>query len=158
MFQLKVISIVTQHVDEWIFYPQISGGTQKCFRVASPGNTLVNFSVFPHRKWFLFKSGGALSKKKGVRSKITCNTYICSGAKKVIGKSLWCHTINSRLDDGLKDALPSPYKKQHVVCHSGAHVGPKVASPLHGNLAVNWSLGDKDIEVLDSSTGLIVPG
>ncbi|XP_075878435.1 adenosine deaminase domain-containing protein 2 [Nelusetta ayraudi] len=87
--------------------------------------------------------------------------YISSmvlGAKKAIGNSLWCHTINSRLDDSLKDALPSPYKKQHVVCHSGAHVGPKVASPLHGDLAINWSLGDKDIEVLDSSTGLIVPG
>lgn len=83
----------------------------------------------------------------------------CSGAKKaVVSKSLWCHTINSRLDDGLQDALPSPYKKQHVVCHSGAHVGPEGASPIHGDLAINWSLGDKDIEVLDSSTGLIVHG
>lgn len=71
---------------------------------------------------------------------------------------MWCHTINSRLDSSIQDALPPLYKKQHIICHRGAYAGPEVASPLHGDLTVNWTLGDKDIEVLDSSTGLIVAG
>lgn len=45
-----------------------------------------------------------------------------------------------------------------MICLRGAYVGPEVASPLHRDLTVNWSLGDKDIEVLDSSTGLVTAG
>lgn len=65
---------------------------------------------------------------------------------------------NKRLGDALQDFLPSPYKKHDIIFLSGQYIGPPAASPLHANLSVNWCLGDKDIEVLDSSTGLIIDG
>lgn len=109
-------------------------------------------------KYSAFSHSAALGKREGVHRKVTRNTSMCPGAKKVRGKIVWCHTISSRLDSSIQDALPPLYKKQDVICHRGPHAGPEVASPLHHDLTVNWSLGDKDIEVLDSSTGLIIAG
>lgn len=64
---------------------------------------------------------------------------------------------NKRLGDALQDLLPPSYKK-HNIFISGDYVGPPVASPRHDNLSINWCLGDKDIEVLDSTSGLIIDG
>ncbi|KAM9348834.1 adenosine deaminase domain-containing protein 2 [Symphorus nematophorus] len=65
---------------------------------------------------------------------------------------------NKRLDDELEGVLPPSYKKHNIFLLCGDYVGPDVASPRHDDLSINWCLGDKDIEVLDSSTGLIVDG
>ncbi|XP_034746573.1 adenosine deaminase domain-containing protein 2 isoform X3 [Etheostoma cragini] len=63
---------------------------------------------------------------------------------------------NMRLGDGWEDFLPPSYKKHNIIFICGHYVGPIVASPQHANLSINWCLGDKDIEVLDSSKGLII--
>ncbi|XP_072231671.1 adenosine deaminase domain-containing protein 2 [Leuresthes tenuis] len=65
---------------------------------------------------------------------------------------------NKRLGDGWEEFLPPSYKKHDVFLLHGDHVGPVATSPLHDNLSINWCLGDKDIEVLDSSKGIIVEG
>ncbi|KAK5918211.1 hypothetical protein CgunFtcFv8_002993 [Champsocephalus gunnari] len=66
---------------------------------------------------------------------------------------------NMRLGDGWEDILPSSYKKKHNIFFlCGDYVGPAVISPKHDSLSVNWCLGDKDVEVLDSSDGRIVDG
>ncbi|KAA8586746.1 hypothetical protein FQN60_000582 [Etheostoma spectabile] len=63
---------------------------------------------------------------------------------------------NMRLGDGWEDFLPPSYKKQNITFICGHYVGPIVASPQHADLSINWCLGDKDIEVLDSSKGIII--
>lgn len=69
-----------------------------------------------------------------------------------------CDINKKRLDDSLLECLPPPFKKQDMVflrCDIAALVDN---SPQHGDLSVNWCLGDKDIEVLDGSTGFVVDG
>ncbi|XP_078122731.1 adenosine deaminase domain-containing protein 2 [Sander vitreus] len=63
---------------------------------------------------------------------------------------------NMRLGDGWEDFLPPSYKKHNIIFLCGDYVGPVGASPQHADLSINWCLGDKDIEVLDSSKGIII--
>lgn len=65
---------------------------------------------------------------------------------------------NKRLGNGWEDFLPLPFKKHNIFFLSGDYVGPVVTSPKHDDLSINWCLGDKDIEVLDSSKGFIHDG
>ncbi|CAG5872180.1 unnamed protein product [Menidia menidia] len=65
---------------------------------------------------------------------------------------------NKRLGDGWEEFLPPCYQKHSILFICGDYVGPAVASPLHDGLSINWCLGDKDVEVLDSSKGVIVEG
>lgn len=65
---------------------------------------------------------------------------------------------SKRLGDGWQIFLPQSYKKHDIFFVCGDYVGPVVPSLHHENLSINWCLGDKDIEVLDSSKGLIVEG
>ncbi|AWO99873.1 putative adenosine deaminase domain-containing protein 2 [Scophthalmus maximus] len=60
--------------------------------------------------------------------------------------------------DGWEDVLPPFYKKHNVVCLSGDYVGPVGTAWQNNFLSINWCLGDKDIEVLDSEMGRIVHG
>uniref|UniRef100_A0A3Q0QR40 Adenosine deaminase domain containing 2 n=1 Tax=Amphilophus citrinellus TaxID=61819 RepID=A0A3Q0QR40_AMPCI len=80
----------------------------------------------------------------------------------VLGQKLMNQEVsditNKRLGDGWQIFLPQPYKKQDIFFLCGDYVGPAAPSLHHDNLSINWCLGDKDIEVLDSSTGLIVEG
>ncbi|XP_040929624.1 adenosine deaminase domain-containing protein 2 isoform X2 [Betta splendens] len=86
--------------------------------------------------------------------------YISSivlGGPKLLNKEV-PDVINKRLHNGWEDCLPLPYKKHNILFLCGDYVGPAVASMQHNDLSINWSLGDKDIEILDSSKGLIVNG
>ncbi|KAF3705648.1 Adenosine deaminase domain-containing protein 2 [Channa argus] len=65
---------------------------------------------------------------------------------------------NKRLGDGWEDFVFLPYKKHKIVFLCADYVGPVVTSPQHDNLSINWCLGDRDIEVLDSDMGFIVDG
>ncbi|XP_051258102.1 adenosine deaminase domain-containing protein 2 isoform X2 [Dicentrarchus labrax] len=65
---------------------------------------------------------------------------------------------NKRLGDSLEDVLLQSYKKHDIFFLCGDYVGPVVASPRHDDFSINWCLGDKDIEVLDSSKGFIIDG
>ncbi|XP_035998790.1 adenosine deaminase domain-containing protein 2 [Fundulus heteroclitus] len=65
---------------------------------------------------------------------------------------------SSRLGDGWEGVLPPFYKKQDIIFLSGDYVGPAATSQTYDNLSINWCLGDEDIEVLDSSKGVIVEG
>nr|XP_046267550.1 adenosine deaminase domain-containing protein 2 isoform X2 [Scatophagus argus] len=65
---------------------------------------------------------------------------------------------NKRLDGAFQDILPPPYNKHNIIFLCGDNVRPVAASPFHDNLSINWCLGDKDIEVLDSSRGIIIDG
>lgn len=65
---------------------------------------------------------------------------------------------NKRLGDGWEGILPPSYKKHNIVFLSADCIGPAVTQPLHHNFSINWCLGDKDIEVLDSSKGIAVEG
>ncbi|XP_041808717.1 adenosine deaminase domain-containing protein 2 [Chelmon rostratus] len=66
--------------------------------------------------------------------------------------------INMRLGDDLEDYLPPSYKKHCILILCGDYVDPLVASKLHNDFSINWCLGDKDVEVLDSSNGVISDG
>lgn len=57
-----------------------------------------------------------------------------------------------------QDILPPYYKKHNIIFLSGDYVGPAVHFLQHFNLSINWCLGDKDVEVLDSSKGFIMEG
>ncbi|KAM9846435.1 adenosine deaminase domain-containing protein 2 [Aulostomus maculatus] len=65
---------------------------------------------------------------------------------------------NKRLGDDWEDSLPPCYKKQSIIFLCSDLEGPVATSSHHNNLSINWCLGDKDIEVLDSSEGFIVDG
>ncbi|XP_061596704.1 adenosine deaminase domain-containing protein 2 [Cololabis saira] len=65
---------------------------------------------------------------------------------------------NKRLGEGWEGSLPPLYRKQNITFLRGSYVGPAGRSPLHDNLSINWSLGDKDVEVVDSSKGVIAKG
>uniref|UniRef100_A0A672ZX69 Adenosine deaminase domain containing 2 n=1 Tax=Sphaeramia orbicularis TaxID=375764 RepID=A0A672ZX69_9TELE len=66
--------------------------------------------------------------------------------------------INKRLDDGWEELLPLYYKKHNIVLLCGDHLGPVEATSQNNELSINWSLGDQDIEVLDSGKGVVVEG
>ncbi len=84
-----------------------------------------------------------------------CCVYL--GGQKVFNKEV-SDITNKRLDDGLEGCLPPFYKKQNILFVCGDYVGPAVPSPQHDTLSINWCLGDKDIEVLDSSRGFTIEG
>ncbi|XP_063751710.1 adenosine deaminase domain-containing protein 2 isoform X1 [Eleginops maclovinus] len=65
---------------------------------------------------------------------------------------------NMRLGDGWEDVLPLSYKKHNIYFLCGDVVKPAAVCPLQDDLSVNWCLGDKDVEVLDSSNGRIIDG
>ncbi|KAF7206212.1 adenosine deaminase domain-containing protein 2 [Nothobranchius furzeri] len=65
---------------------------------------------------------------------------------------------NNRLVDGWEDTLPPTYKKHDIIFLSGDPITPAINSPVHDHPTINWCLGDEDIEVLDSSQGIIVEG
>lgn len=65
---------------------------------------------------------------------------------------------NKRLGDGWEGVLPPSYKKQDIIFISGDYVGPAETSQIQNTVSINWCLGDKDIEVLDSSKGIIIEG
>uniref|UniRef100_A0A3Q3A807 Adenosine deaminase domain containing 2 n=1 Tax=Kryptolebias marmoratus TaxID=37003 RepID=A0A3Q3A807_KRYMA len=62
---------------------------------------------------------------------------------------------NKRLGDGWEGILPPSYRKHNTVFLNGDCVGPAVSNPVHDNFSINWCLGDKDIEVMDSSKGVV---
>ncbi|XP_034033959.1 adenosine deaminase domain-containing protein 2 [Thalassophryne amazonica] len=66
--------------------------------------------------------------------------------------------INNRLGDGWEDLLPPTYKKRSIFFVSGDYVGSAKIPPQHDDLCLNWCQGDKDIEILCSSKGLIIDG
>lgn len=82
---------------------------------------------------------------------------VCLGSKKVFHKEV-SNITNKRLDDTLQDALPPHYKKHNILFLCGNYVGPTEMSPRYNDLSINWCIGDKDIEVLDGTKGLIVDG
>ncbi|XP_040038813.2 adenosine deaminase domain-containing protein 2 [Gasterosteus aculeatus] len=65
---------------------------------------------------------------------------------------------NMRLGDCWEDVLPPSYKKHNIFCLYGDYVGPSSSTSKHDNLSINWCLGDKDVEVLDSGKGFIIGG
>ncbi|XP_074467492.1 adenosine deaminase domain-containing protein 2 [Sebastes fasciatus] len=65
---------------------------------------------------------------------------------------------NMRLGNGWEDFLPPFYGKHNIFFLCGDYVRPAVTSPQHNNLSVNWCLGDKDVEVLDSNDGFVIDG
>ncbi|XP_029924794.1 adenosine deaminase domain-containing protein 2 isoform X2 [Myripristis murdjan] len=66
--------------------------------------------------------------------------------------------INKRLGNGWEKQLPPTYRKQDIFFHCGDQMEPVATSPPHDDLSINWCLGDKDIEVLDSGNGYIIDG
>ncbi|KAI3373227.1 hypothetical protein L3Q82_006539 [Scortum barcoo] len=84
-------------------------------------------------------------------------TSIVLGSQKVFNEEV-SDITNKRLGPGLDHLLPSSYKKHDIFFLCGDYTGPVSASPQHDDLSINWCLGDKDIEVLDSSKGFIIDG
>ncbi|KAM3601830.1 uncharacterized protein V6R79_019744 [Siganus canaliculatus] len=80
-------------------------------------------------------------------------TSMVLGGQNGFNKEL-SNITNKRLGDALED-LPPSYKKQDIFFLCGDFVGPHKASPHHVNISINWCLGDKVIEILDSSSGHI---
>ena len=85
------------------------------------------------------------------------NSAVYPGGQKHFNKEV-SDVTNKRLGDELVGFLPPSYKKHNIFFLCGDYVGPAVASPRHNDLSINWCLGDKDVEVLDSSKGFIVDG
>ncbi|MEQ2242932.1 hypothetical protein ILYODFUR_001894 [Ilyodon furcidens] len=84
-------------------------------------------------------------------------TTMVLGGQKIFNEEMSDMT-NKRLGDGWEGVLPPSYKKQDIIFLSADCVGPVETSQMHDNLSINWCFGDKDIEVLDSSKGIIVEG
>ncbi|KAK5615651.1 hypothetical protein CRENBAI_023979 [Crenichthys baileyi] len=84
-------------------------------------------------------------------------TTMVLGGLKIFNEEMSDMT-NKRLGDGWEGVLPPSYKKQDIIFLSADCVGPAETSQMHDNLSINWCFGDKDIEVLDSSKGIIVEG
>lgn len=84
-----------------------------------------------------------------------CHVHL--GGQKILNKEV-SDITNKRLANGWEDFLPLPYKKHNIFFLCGDYVGPLVTSTQHDDLSINWCLGDKDIEVLESSKGFIVDG
>ncbi|XP_062414252.1 adenosine deaminase domain-containing protein 2 [Pungitius pungitius] len=78
--------------------------------------------------------------------------------EKLLNEEVSEHT-NRRLGDGWEEILPPSYEKHNVFCLYGDYVGPSSStSKQHENLSINWCLGDKDVEVLDSGKGFVIAG
>ncbi|XP_024862811.1 adenosine deaminase domain-containing protein 2 isoform X2 [Kryptolebias marmoratus] len=84
-------------------------------------------------------------------------TSIVLGGQNILNKEL-SDVTNKRLGDGWEGILPPSYRKHNTVFLNGDCVGPAVSNPVHDNFSINWCLGDKDIEVMDSSKGFVVEG
>ncbi|XP_074528683.1 adenosine deaminase domain-containing protein 2 [Halichoeres trimaculatus] len=84
-------------------------------------------------------------------------TSIVLGSQGVFNEEV-SEITNKRLGDEINDLLPPMYKQHKIFFLCGEYVGPKVTSPQYDEISINWCLGDKDIEVLDSSKGLIIDG
>ncbi|XP_038159010.1 adenosine deaminase domain-containing protein 2 [Cyprinodon tularosa] len=84
-------------------------------------------------------------------------TTVVLGSQKVFNQEM-SDITNKRLGDGWEGVLPPSYKKQDIIFISGDYVGPAETSQIHNTVSINWCLGDKDIEVLDSSKGNIIEG
>lgn len=69
-----------------------------------------------------------------------------------------CDISKKLLDDSLLELLPPPFKKQDILFLHCNHVDLTDEVLQHSHLSINWCLGDKDIEVLDGTTGFIVEG
>lgn len=67
-------------------------------------------------------------------------------------------SINKRLGDEWEGLLPPSYKMHRIFIHCGVSVRRVANSQWYDKLSVNWCLGDKDVEVLDSSKGFITDG
>lgn len=81
-------------------------------------------------------------------------TSMVLGGQKLSNEDV-SNIINKRLGEGWEGLLPPPFKKKNIdfICGEQVGLGPSFAN---SHLSINWCLGDKDIEVLDSSKGLIV--
>uniref|UniRef100_UPI0037E8211B adenosine deaminase domain-containing protein 2 n=1 Tax=Semicossyphus pulcher TaxID=241346 RepID=UPI0037E8211B len=84
-------------------------------------------------------------------------TSVVLGGQKVFNDEV-SDITNKRLGDEIKDFLPPSYKQHNIHFLCGDYVGPAVSSPWRDDLSINWCLGDKDIEVLNSSNGFIIDG
>lgn len=69
-----------------------------------------------------------------------------------------CDISKNQLDDSLLELLPPPFKKQDILFLHCNYVDVTDEALPHSHLSINWCLGDKDIEVLDGTTGFIVEG
>uniref|UniRef100_H2TQD2 Adenosine deaminase domain containing 2 n=1 Tax=Takifugu rubripes TaxID=31033 RepID=H2TQD2_TAKRU len=69
-----------------------------------------------------------------------------------------CDISKKQLDDSLLELLPPPFKKQDILFLHCNYVDLTDEALRHSHLSINWCLGDKDIEVLDGTTGFIVEG
>ncbi|XP_023689897.2 adenosine deaminase domain-containing protein 2 [Paramormyrops kingsleyae] len=65
--------------------------------------------------------------------------------------------INERLAGEWADQLPQPFCRSKVVLFSLDDL-PKGCSEHCRNFSLNWSLGDSSVEVLDSTSGTVIPG
>ncbi|XP_055082759.1 adenosine deaminase domain-containing protein 2 [Periophthalmus magnuspinnatus] len=81
-------------------------------------------------------------------------TSMVLGGQKLSNKEVPDIT-NKRLGEGWEELLPPPFRKHniHFICGEQVASG---SSSANSHLSLNWSLGDRDIEVLDSSNGLII--
>nr|XP_057943033.1 adenosine deaminase domain-containing protein 2 [Doryrhamphus excisus]XP_057943034.1 adenosine deaminase domain-containing protein 2 [Doryrhamphus excisus] len=75
------------------------------------------------------------------------------------GQKMYVHNMaeitNERLGEGWDNILPAWYKKQKIIFLHCDEVTAREGWPQHDVLSINWCLGDKDIEVVDSGKGLI---
>uniref|UniRef100_A0A8C6TL01 Adenosine deaminase domain containing 2 n=1 Tax=Neogobius melanostomus TaxID=47308 RepID=A0A8C6TL01_9GOBI len=81
-------------------------------------------------------------------------TSVVLGGQKLSNGDM-SNIINKRLGEGWEELLASPFRKKNIHFICGAQVGPGLSS-ANNHLSINWSLGDSDIEVLDSSKGRII--
>ncbi|KAJ3584361.1 hypothetical protein NHX12_014856 [Muraenolepis orangiensis] len=64
--------------------------------------------------------------------------------------------INGRLGEQLQQQLATPYRRQDVLVQCGDAVAPVGPLWCPKTLSLNWCAGDKEVEVLDVTSGYIV--
>ncbi|KAM9332833.1 adenosine deaminase domain-containing protein 2 [Pholidichthys leucotaenia] len=84
-------------------------------------------------------------------------TSMVLGNQKLVNREV-SDITNKRLDGICKGSLPLFYKKHDIVVLCGEYLGPVDTSLWQNDLSINWCVGDKDIEVLDSREGFIIEG
>ncbi|XP_028322993.1 adenosine deaminase domain-containing protein 2 [Gouania willdenowi] len=84
-------------------------------------------------------------------------SMVLGGGQMMFRESLF-DTINMRLGDKWDNRLPPTYKKQSVIFHFSESDGTTTGSSCCDNLSINWCLGDRDVEVIDSSQGTVIDG